>query len=242
MSNTVKRRQTGFAQISNKLLEDTSLKAQSRFLYSYLYSRPHDWVFHNSQLCKVVGCNEDTLRRYLKELKQSGWIEVNQVRENGVFKNNEYVINTVPSFSSDGDDSPSSEKPESVKTRIGKTTGHNNTNSNNNTDIHKQEGLFPDEIDPKKKTLFKNSAVKDFDVFQKKFDEPDFKNVDLMYYFGAVRDWSDSANKKRTAAGWIATARSFMRGDKQKGKLVLVVGQEEQNQKIDKMSKFLNRS
>lgn len=82
----------------------------------------------------------------------------------------------------------------------------------------KSGSLFP-ESDPDKLTLFRNSLVGKFEVFEKKFKEPEFQEIDLFYYFNAVSDWSDKANKKRTARGWLATARDFMRGDLEKGKL-----------------------
>lgn len=87
--------------------------------------------------------------------------------------------------------------------------------------------LFPDQS-PARKTLFRNSVICDFQKFEKKFLVPDFEHVDINYYFHAVRDWSESSGTKRTAEGWIATARNFMRKDKQANKLVLKNG----NQRI----------
>lgn len=59
--------------------------------------------------------------------------------------------------------------------------------------------------------LFADSRFADYDTFAKEFDKPDFANVDIMYYFECVKDWSASGgNKKRD---WIATARNFMRKD-----------------------------
>ena len=39
--------------------------------------------------------------------------------------------------------------------------------------------------------------------------------------YNAVADWSDSSNTMRTARGWFATVRTFIRGDKEKNKLLL---------------------
>lgn len=80
-------------------------------------------------------------------------------------------------------------------------------------------------------TLFRNSEIfklvtfdttgniVDITKLKEKFSTDEFKEIDLVYYFHAVADWSDSSNKKRTARGWLATIRNFMRKDKELGKL-----------------------
>ena len=56
------------------------------------------------------------------------------------------------------------------------------------------------------------------------FSAEKYKGVDLLYYYETVADWSDSANKKRTARGWLATIRQFIEGDREKGKLRMLEG------------------
>ena len=41
--------------------------------------------------------------------------------------------------------------------------------------------------------------------------------MDVVYYYHAVADWS--AQKGKKMKDWIATARNFIRGDIEKGKL-----------------------
>lgn len=65
--------------------------------------------------------------------------------------------------------------------------------------------------------LFADSRYYDFDLFVKEFDLPEFQEVDLSYYYHAVADWSSQKGKKMK--DWIATARNFMRSDKDKNKL-----------------------
>lgn len=47
------------------------------------------------------------------------------------------------------------------------------------------------------------------------------RKIDLEYYWHAVNDWSDIKNEKRTARGWIATIRTFIRRDEETGRLHL---------------------
>ena len=100
----------------------------------------------------------------------------------------------------------------------------------NNTDNNPNEatagcGLFPDEPVGKKlrgtsegkAVLFEHSRFAKFEDFQKEFDKPEFADIDIAYYFNAVADWS--AQKGKKMKDWIATARNFIRGDAEKGKL-----------------------
>lgn len=135
-----------------------------------------------------------------------------------------------------------------------------------------QESLFPDEPistvkeKPKKvaqkkvsepdnevKRLFRNSDVYkmvkfdennvgDYSEFESRFNTPEFEPIDLAYYFHVVSDWSDLKNEKRTKNGWIATVRTFIRGDAEKNKVKLKVAYQPNNdQENQEMLDFLNR-
>lgn len=88
-------------------------------------------------------------------------------------------------------------------------------------------GLFPADpvvpVQTKRRTsepaacLFENSRFADYDKFVAEFAAPEFANIDIAYYFHAVADWS--AQKGKKMKDWIATARNFIRGDMEKGKL-----------------------
>ena len=65
--------------------------------------------------------------------------------------------------------------------------------------------------------LFENSRYANFEAFAAEFTAPEFAEIDIVYYFHAVADWS--AQKGKKMKDWIATARNFIRGDMEKGKL-----------------------
>lgn len=65
--------------------------------------------------------------------------------------------------------------------------------------------------------LFENSRFADYNAFAAEFTAPEFADVDILYYYHAVADWS--AQHGRKMKDWIATARNFIRGDIEKGKL-----------------------
>lgn len=109
---------------------------------------------------------------------------------------------------------------------------------NNVTDIKPDEkpneaadgGLFPTEpafetvtVTRPRRTaepaacLFENSRFAEYNAFAAEFTAPEFADVDMVYYYHAVADWS--AQKGKKMKDWIATARNFIRGDMEKGKL-----------------------
>lgn len=112
---------------------------------------------------------------------------------------------------------------------------NNNINYYNNNIDAKQKDFAShshDEEPKTKKTLFRNSEVAkmvkegangelDYSEFEEKFSSPEFANIDLVYYFHAVADWSDQKDMKRTKNGWLATVRNFIRGDAEKNKVKL---------------------
>lgn len=65
--------------------------------------------------------------------------------------------------------------------------------------------------------LFANSRFASFEAFRAQFQKPEYQQIDLYYYWQAVADWSAQGGKKKR--DWIATARNFMRGDSEKGRL-----------------------
>lgn len=131
--------------------------------------------------------------------------------------------------------------------------GYNNINNNNTINNNKEAPkqsldatLFPEteEIkeDKAKKTLFANCVWADMNKFIDYFkSQPGMENVDLVYYYHSVSDWSDSKNMKRTARGWLATVRQFMRSDNEKGKLRLnqSVSKHQQTMKYEGATEYL---
>ena len=102
-----------------------------------------------------------------------------------------------------------------------------------NPNIPATGGLFSDEPVQQKATrsrrtsepspcLFENSRYADFKAFEKEFESPEFNEIDILYYYHAVADWSARKGIKRR--DWIAETRNFIRGDMEKGKLHLKGG------------------
>lgn len=132
---------------------------------------------------------------------------------------------------------PDPENPTLINTNI--TNDPNKPNTNHSKPANGVVGdLFQDETkveepDKKRTSIFRNSdvyklvkfgadGVNDYSEFEKLFATPEFEKVNLIYYFHAVADWSETKRGvKRTRTGWIATVRNFIRGDIEKKKLHL---------------------
>jgi len=77
--------------------------------------------------------------------------------------------------------------------------------------------------------LFSESEFFNFDLFEVEFIGTDYEQVDLRFYYEAVKNWSASKNEKKI--DWISTARGFMLRDKQSNKLQLKNGAVKQTDK-----------
>ena len=107
VKNKVRR---DFTIIPNALINDDNLTDRARFLFVYMASKPEDWDFYQVPLAKKLGYSIDTLRKYISELLESGWMERQERREGGKFDSFDYTL--LPS--------PSGKNTDTVKTRIGK--------------------------------------------------------------------------------------------------------------------------
>ena len=93
MSNIHNENKSWYQMISIKLIQDKTLSALARFVYCYMSSKPDDWSFYMEPMAKELNISSHTLRKYVKELVQSGWIvQGKQKNEHGKFGAIEYII------------------------------------------------------------------------------------------------------------------------------------------------------
>ena len=161
------------------------------------------------------------IRRILKSLEESGVIMTGNYNQSAYDRKTWYAF--TDSF---------------LQMHLSKSTNGNDENDKSNKDsIINQDstkiinednkpadgGLFPAETvtRPRKTSepacLFADSRFADYAAFAEQFKAAEFVNVDIVYYYHAVADWS--AQKGKKMKDWIATARNFIRGDIEKGKL-----------------------
>lgn len=73
------------------------------------------------------------------------------------------------------------------------------------------------------KTTFEKSNVYNWSVFEKELLDIEQMGVDINFYYNSVKDWSlKNTSVRRTARGWIATARGFIRTAVENKKVVMI--------------------
>jgi len=231
-----------FTPLSNDILQDEQLTFYAKGLLVYLISLPPDWNISVKSICKKFEETETRILKAFKELIELGFCLRKPSYSNGRLSGQSYFITdckfdfgniqppqkitllekAAPPENQTTENTVAQENESALKSNI-------NKEENNITDKEKNGSLFSeDEIEVKEKKkkgtsenlcLFKNSKFFEFTDFEKEFDKPDFQMIDVYYYYNAVADWS--ASKGKMMKDWIATARNFMRSDKEKNKLHL---------------------
>lgn len=113
IKNTISK---NFTIVPNALIDNSKITDRARFLFVFMASKPDDWEFKNYHLSKAIGYSIDTLRKYLKELQEFGWIsKIQQTRIDGQFGLNTYIMHASPVSNP-----PCRKNTDTVKNRHGK--------------------------------------------------------------------------------------------------------------------------
>ncbi|MEO9893092.1 hypothetical protein [Aurantibacter sp.] len=90
LKNSIKK---NFTIVPNELINNTYLSDRARFLFVFLACKPDSWDFYNKNLASSLGYSIESLRKYMRDLIDSGWIiKIKQSRKNGKFAGNNYLL------------------------------------------------------------------------------------------------------------------------------------------------------
>lgn len=120
-----------FTIIPNDIIRNKNLSDRARFLFCYMASMPDEWKFYQGVMAKELGYTKDTLRKYIEELLQTGYLNREQRRETGKFDSYDYTLNF----------SPCMENTDTVKTRHGKNPSREKS-SLINTNLEKRNTII----------------------------------------------------------------------------------------------------
>lgn len=101
--------------------------------------------------------------------------------------------------------------------------------------------LFGPEGDPARTSIMRNSPVADWEIFRLVPEAVQLigLGVDVAHYHGALLRWSDTKNRTvRTAQGWVSTVINAMHRDKNEGKLRMLNGQSDKDERLMKFLKI----
>lgn len=86
----------GYGFIAKSVMQDNQISLQAKGLYAYLCSysgKGKDAFPSRKKMCFDLNITNDTLGKYLKELKESNYIHISQSKNESRFSNNIYKIN-----------------------------------------------------------------------------------------------------------------------------------------------------
>jgi len=125
-----------FTIIPNDIIRNKSLSDRARFIFCYMASMPDDWKFYQGVMAKELGYTKDTLRKYIEELLETGYLDREQRREVGKFDSYDYTLNF----------SPCTKKADTVKIRDGKNPTREKS-SLTNTNLEQRKTIINIDLD-----------------------------------------------------------------------------------------------
>jgi hypothetical protein len=148
-----------FSIIPNSVIQDDELSDRARFLFCYMATKPDDWQFYQKPLAKALGYSLETLRKYLDELLESGWLMRETRRgERGRFDTYDYTLL----------ESPYRKNPDTVKDGHGKTPTRKKSVLTNNRPIQNNNHILKNTSTNFAETKFRRETVgevmQDFEV------------------------------------------------------------------------------
>ena len=183
MSNFVNKL-SNYQVIPRELIFDNTLSDRARFVYCYMASKPTGWDFYMTPMAKEIGYSIDTLRKYINELIENGWIVKGEQKNEGFFGAVTYTLNDykIPkdkkndSEKSEGEVLDDTKNSETEFSRHGESPTQYNIDDVYNRDYRKE---YKEERD---KSLSKKSSAYN-------------ANVDLSYvdstYAAIWQEWLD---------------------------------------------------
>lgn len=221
-------KENNYITIPGFLRTRLNLKGSELIITALIYGYSQDgnsWFMGKTEyIAEWAGITDKNVLHSLKSLTEKGILEKKEMFVNNKAKRCYYRFNfecVEPQNST-------------VAGCQNSTVNNNNIYNNNIYNNIKPENEFSGSSDesqqsntPQKlrgtteprKCLFANSRFAKFDDFERCFDKSEFEQIDILYYYHSVADWS--ASKGRMQKDWIAQTRNFIRGDKEKGKLHL---------------------
>ena len=219
-------KENNYITIPGFLRTRLDLKGSELIITALIYGYSQDgnsWFMGKTEyIAEWAGITDKNVLRSLKSLTEKGILEKKEIFVNNRAKRCYYRFNFE-----------CSELQNSTVAGYQNSTVNNIDNNIDNDNIKPENefsGLFTENeksgnaqklrgtTEPHK-CLFANSRFSKFEEFEKCFDKPEFEQIDILYYYHSVADWS--ASKGRMQKDWIAQTRNFIRGDKEKGKLHL---------------------
>lgn len=186
-------KQKNYTVMSNYHLQDRTLSYKAKGLLSFMLSLPEDWDYSMKGLVTVSKENIKAIRSILNELKEHGYLEIQQTRgEKGYYKY-EYIIREIPLDVLQEKNNPDTQKGYTDTGDSEKEQQINTNKQNPKEQIVKDvKSNFPfvdlEELNPLTHRLIKRKYIdiEDTDIyyydnlFEKLLDKHSYKKVIIM--------------------------------------------------------------
>ena len=192
-----------YPNIPRKLVMANGLSMQAKFVYIYMSCQSETFEFYHEPMSKELGIGTRTLKKYIDELLDSGWITRNgQKFRNGRLGPMDYTVNTSP------------KKVKKENTDVQKTACSNSAvsksatkyNSNTSIPINNDTGEVDNTLSPNNSgnSRFKKPTIDEIEAYIK---EKGY-HIDAEYFYNYYEgcDWKRGKTKitrwKSVLATW----------------------------------------
>ena len=197
-----KSRENPYVQVLKNFLGDDRISWKAKGLFSYLLSKPENWVVRENDLIKQSTDGRDSIRAGVEELIKYGYVVKVERREKGKFVGMEWILHESPQAVEIADVPPQTEKPSTVKPLMEKPLHSNNdySKTDNNNKEQQQESVDIAVVSFEFKDLPKGITVKLLDKLRATHDteviQRQLKNLRKAL----------ATQKIKNTAGWLTTA------------------------------------
>ena len=211
-----------FSVLPNELMNDNRLSADQLGLLVYLLSKPYDWQVQVTELRKRFDVGRDKIRTILATLEQYGYISKEQVRAEGKFATNRYVVSDSPLT-----EKPLTEKPSTVNPTLTKDRTKQRTESTKRyIRAKKEKTLFcewqPTEADREKLVTYCNGHGHELDDIMEDmrlWDDANGNQAKYACHSSAVMRWCRTSRKGKKATQRGSNRQQSVTKPKGKGEL-----------------------
>ena len=90
---------SGFGILPKRVMIDPNLSIQAKAIFAYLvtYAGNSETAYPSQRTISYqLGISKDTVGKYIRELRDNGYLEIDQKREEGKFSHNVYKLIPCP--------------------------------------------------------------------------------------------------------------------------------------------------
>lgn len=184
MSKDILRDLRGFGTVEKWVLTDPKINIHAKAIYSLLcaYAGGKDCAFPSVDTLTVqLNISKDTIYKYIKELREKGVIEVEQIREGGRFSRNIYtllnynpnMISTESGSTGHGTTGADTTVSDQVDTKNNRTKSNRLKSNNNKTPIPPQgaDGDSGEKIPKNPEMEQPKKPTKKVDSYSERFEQ-----------------------------------------------------------------------